>query len=395
MKQRLLYACMIWLSAASVMPPLSADVMTDTWVRIYRRSVIIEQKYEIIQNIVEQNSAEYISLLSDALAGLVTQDEPVSTGDGVVEEKMMKLIIQELGELKAVEAAPILYEVVEKMSDPFMRSDAIVALGRSGAKEFADEIALILRNLNLYRGQKIEGEYAIAYSCIDALERLKESVGFEPVFLAIDSGYSKKISEMASEALLVIMDDPTEILVRIITEHESYRVKPLALVHGERSKASPDNKYRLALESLKQSMTHHPNNPAEEAELRNLRQTALVMFEKLEVHDPAAVPFIRSILDENLDMNETIQAIISLQVIGGDEAAALLTEYLKKYNDKQESGVIAQRDEFRFIIGAIQALGAMKAQTAVAELVRAQFLFSGSISTAAKKAIEEMKQQNR
>ena len=72
-------------------------------------------------------------------------------------------------------------------------------------------------------------------------------------------------------------------------------------------------------------------------------------------------------------------------------AAAILTEYLKQYNDKQESGVVAQRDGYRFIIGAIQALGAMKAQTAVAELVRAQYLFSGNISTAAKKALDELR----
>ena len=138
---------------------LSADEVTELWSALYRRATTLQQKYEIMLNIVEQNRREMIPTLIEALEELLQNRSFRDKKEAAVHEKLQRLVIQELGQLKAREAADILYEVVRQTKNPYIKSDAIIALGQIGAKQYAYHIAGILKNVTLYRGENIPTLY--------------------------------------------------------------------------------------------------------------------------------------------------------------------------------------------------------------------------------------------
>ena len=131
-------------------PILFANEVTAVWTRLYGTAATTEQKLAIMTNIVEQHSREMIPVLQDALEQEVNNLENISGStqrDRVY--SLMRMIVDELGDLKATASADVLSAVSEEVSDPFLQAAAIRALGKIGAAGNAQEIAFRLRNINL------------------------------------------------------------------------------------------------------------------------------------------------------------------------------------------------------------------------------------------------------
>ena len=129
------------------------------------------------------------------------------------------MLVKELGNLKAVDSGRLIYEVVKNTDDEsFVRCDC--GLGNAGARDYADEIAEILRKLNLeiIVIENKEERESVVDACILALERLKHPVGFKPVFNASVGRYSRNSVMKAERALQNMLEDPTDLLVEIIRD---------------------------------------------------------------------------------------------------------------------------------------------------------------------------------
>jgi len=237
---------------------LVADEVTDVWSQIYKRAKTLDQKYEIMQDIYKLDNKDFIPFLTEALDELFQYKRGRDLKSVQVHKKLEVLVIKKLGELKAKEAAPLIFTVVREAGDPYLKSEAILSLGKIGAVQYASSVALILKKLNIYRGEHVQEDEAIAYSCIKALEQFKDPVGYIPILFTTTAGYSRKVKDSAEEALSTITDDPTDILVQFIRTESSFKMKLEGLRYTLVSNAPDNRKVEVAIEALRQSLTNKP-----------------------------------------------------------------------------------------------------------------------------------------
>ncbi len=348
-----------------------SDEVSDVWTKAYQQTARLNQKYEMMQNIVELDNRDMIPLLIQALEDLNTQHFKLSKNKTALQKELKILIIKELGELKAGEAAPVIYMAMKGTRDPYLKKDAIIALGKTGAKSYVPEIAKILQNLSLYRGDSVLAEDSIAYGCILALEMLKEPEGYRPVFFASLAGFSQKVTEMAERALPNIVEDPSEILKEIIINESSLKIKLEALKTAKRSGAPDENKIEVASEALNQSLSISTSNVGEQTTLGEMRRMAMEMFIAYEADEKEAVPLIEKTLYMNVHDSEKVLVLEVLRVMSNDDAANALNRFLAHQIDREIAGVSA-RDN-RMIIATIRAMGNANCNVGTQDLARVQY----------------------
>ncbi|HOV65025.1 MAG TPA: PBS lyase, partial [Spirochaetia bacterium] len=278
---------------------LSASEVATVWARLYGRAQSLEQKYEIMLNMVEQHDRDLSPVLSEALSKLILEERNLTDqSERALNAELERIIIRELGSLKAVESAPAVMTVAKEAKDNFLRGEALTALGKMGAKEYAPDIALMLRNINssITPIQNKQEEETVVKGCIFALERMKDPVGFEPVFFASIGRYSREIRLRAQDALLVIADDPSEMLAEIIEKDSSPEVKYEALLAAKRSKASPEGKNGVAVSALQASLLEADKDPIERIILRQMRIDALLLMRDSGVQSEENVQLITQMI---------------------------------------------------------------------------------------------------
>jgi hypothetical protein len=347
----------------------SADEVSDTWTRVYRRMPNLEQKYQVMQNIAALDNPDLVPLLTDALGELLGVRETRSSVDEGYWNSLVRLISKKLGELKAAEAGPLLMRVATEAREPAVRADALMAIGYAGATDLAGDVALFLRNVVLARASHPEGEETLVYGAVVALEALGQEVGYAPVFAVLRAGYSQSITKLADDALGNMLADPIPVLAGVERNEEDLSVKLAALRLGLRSKAPAASKASLAVTAFEQGLVRPGSSQAETTGLRALRMeamAALVSTGAAGAPLPEAVAVLAGrTLGLDTDTSERLQAIDALQAAGGDRAGTLLTAYLQDMNDRQEAGMSAQADQIRVFTAAIQALGALGVKAAL------------------------------
>ena len=363
-----------------------ADEVTEVWAQIYNQAHTLHQKYEIMLSIVELDNRDAVPVLMGALEEVNQMKLYLDEKDMVIQNNLKTLIINELGDLRAAEAAPLIYRVMRETKDPYLKGEALIALGETGARRYAEDIALILRNKTLYRGDDLRGEEAIVYGCIVALERMNDPAGYLPVFLALNSGFSRKIKKTAESALPNILDDPSEVLKHLIKTDSSLKVKLAALSAEYRSDAPVEKKLAVAYEALNQSLIVKTSSVKDHAFLREIRLLAMEMFINYEIDYSGAVPLIEQVLYLNYDSSETIYAIESLRAIPSIEAAEALSRFLAFQNDRQEAG-FSDHDNV-VVIATIRAMGNANGKVSPLELLRAKY--SGYPAIVAREADKAM-----
>jgi len=114
---------------------LFAGDRSEVWSRMYKRSVSQELKLSVMLNIVELNDRGMIPLLEEIL-----------------------------------NSAALVYNIVKETKDPLLKADAIMALGNMRADDYINDIAFILKSLNMRptQGAKsdIDAEAKVAYGSL-------------------------------------------------------------------------------------------------------------------------------------------------------------------------------------------------------------------------------------
>jgi hypothetical protein len=364
------------------------DEVAEVWSRVYKRAASIFQKYEIVQSMVELDNRDLAPVFVEALDELVKwEGRSLDTREIVTREETKLLVVKELGELKAAEAAPLLWQVVDETDEPILKSEALVALGKTGDKSYAQQIARILDSLNLYRGKRAADEDIIALGCIRALEAMKDIVGYKPVFYATAAGYQSRVSERAERALGNITDDPTPVLKEIIADEADLSLKRLALDQTVASDAPEAGKLEVAVEALYQGITVSTTRIVENTSLREMRKTALQLIRDLSVESDAAVFLIGKVLYLDTDENEKLLAIEALVSIGSRGAAQALTRFLGEQNDRRGEDLTTETD--RILIAVIKAIAEIGDDVAYEELLRAEFAnYSYDVEVEVRAALE-------
>jgi len=369
-----------------------ADEAADVWSRLYNQATTYEQHYEIMLNIAELEDRHLAPFLSAVLNDLIlTWRNPVNSSQLTLHNQLMELIVEQLGSFKARDSADYLFTVVKDAEDPYLKRAALIALGKVGGTAYADEIAMLLRNLNFEPGKAAQAEEVVAYGCIAALERLKEPIGYEPVFFASIGWYTNRIKSKAGRALDVILADPSEVLGNIIKNDSIFKIKLQALNQEDQSAASVENKIEVATIALEQGLVNVGETVIEQQTLQNLRIKATEMLTILEFDSIRTISLMEKMLYKDYDINGKLSAIQALGLCPKTEAAEALSKFLAELNERQESG-LPDKDN-RIVISTIRALGNTKSKPAHPVLLRVKF--AGYGSDVVKEAEEAIKKLNK
>jgi HEAT repeat protein len=390
--KRILSKCILLFVLSNIMllpAAVRADEVTEVWRRVYFAANTLHQKYEIMLNIIELDNRDVVPLLIDALEELSEQMLYFDKQDMVIQSNLKVLIISELGDLGAKEAAPVIFKIMKETKDPYLKGGALIALGKIEAKQYAQEIAIILRNVTVYRGDDLPGEEAVAFGAITALERMGDPVGYLPVFLAQNSGFSRKVKKAAEEALPNMLEDPTPALLDVVKNESSIKLKLAALQAEDMSVAPVENKAIVATEALNQGLYYSTSDVRENATLGEMRLLALEMFIRYETAGTEAVPLVEKMLYLDRDISETIYACEALSAMSDKEAVAALTRFLRYQNNRQLTGV-RPRDN-RVVIATIRAIKNAKSKADSGELLRAKYAgYPAVVGREADKALQSL-----
>jgi hypothetical protein len=383
----------------SVLFSAGANEVSAVWIRLYGQADTLDYKLQIMKSIIEQHDRDMIPVLSDALDEQVRNLKNLtSTTEKAKATELTKMVVKELGRLKAVEAASYVWEVVEAVDDPFLKGESLIAIGKMGAKQYAGPMAMMLRNINFNYGSLMEQREneIIAYALIIALERLKDEAAYEPLFFAASGWYSSKsgVKERASEALAVLVQDPTPQLTAIMEQSDRYAVKEAALQAGLRSGADDQSKASLASFALAEGLRYTPKDGIEKRELKSLRLYALSAMKRLQNKNLDVLESMESMIlgyqtGRLFEEDEMLMLIETMGTFDDDESARILSSFLMYQTERREGRA---SDSLRIAKATVQALGDIGSPVGFEALtmVTIASFWEGSVQREAKAALEKL-----
>jgi hypothetical protein len=331
----------------------------ETYTLFYNSADTQVEKLRLVQEVVDSEIPEALDFCAMALDRLLTA-YPAIRGNQELDaaNKTARLAARVLGDSAYREGALNLWRVVEVFSDPQVKADALITLGRLGAVEYIPHVAQTLLDLNSRPDyDRLSGE-RIANGAIISLEYYRDAAGYLPVFFAAAGWYNDWVRNQARSSLPKIMDDPSEPLTAVIRSSTySYEAKTLALQTAENADIPGEKKGAIALAAFSEAWRAATTNRRHRLELAGIRKSAIRMIGRYGVRDPAVYPLMERSYKEGVDLEERFAVVAALSALADDDSVRLLSSFLLALNDKLKDGSLTQEDE-RMVRALIPALGA-------------------------------------
>ncbi|MDR1867701.1 MAG: hypothetical protein LBQ77_05500 [Treponema sp.] len=343
-----------------------ADADTDFYIKEFNSAKSTGNQRAIVETVANASLDDagdfYVSALHTLLQqyATVTGNSELDAADDTA--KLLAYLIGEAGPDYASAGAD-LWEVVERFSNPVVRSNALIALGKIGATDQLAKVVQLLKDLNTNRPiDKAAqlGSERVAFGAIQSLGSYTNVGGYVPIFFAQNSWYNFWVKNQAQESRNAITQDPAEPLTSIInTPSYSYTQKLLALEELETNEAaSEEARANAAVEALWAGWRSISNEPQEIRSLYTIRKLALTMISEYGTSDERVYPLLNRSYIYGADEDEQIKVIQALKKLGssGDErAAAQLASYLTYSGQQFDRGAFTKEDE-RLVRATIYAL---------------------------------------
>jgi HEAT repeat protein len=330
--------------------------------QIYLGAEGLQQKYSAALNLIELQDRSVAPVLSEALGELLrTQNSYLEPSEKELYGRTVRMIAVALGDYKFEDAAPYLWSVSQQVSDPLAKAEAIMALGKMRATDYAERIALMLQNFDMGPGRDSSSDEKVAYGCIIALEKLKDPRGYMPVFYAMDAWYTVRVRQQAERSLPNIVADPTDSIETII-KNETTNRKIVALKQNAISQAPAARKIEAASQALSIGQLSLPRDRAEAGGLADLRKLAIRTFVGLRATGDDVVPLLSFSYANGFDDEERLLALQGLGANAGNAAAMALRDIILQLDRDQKSG-ISDETRNRMAKAAIENAGLTKNRT--------------------------------
>jgi hypothetical protein len=393
MKRLILAPLAFALMTALGAPSLFGSELTEVYRQIYLESVSLREKYNAAQELIALDDRSIAPILSEAFAELIrTQNNYKEATEKALYGQTVRLIAGALGEYKYADSASLLWDAVQQVEDPLARSEALIALGRMRAMDYAEKIALMLRNLDFAPTADTDAGEKLAYGCIVALEKLKDVQGFAPVFFATDGWYSQRVRQQALRSLPNITSDPTDPVKELITNEATPRkIKALQLELGS---AAPEAR-KTETATLALSLGHlkaDANKRAEAKDFGDLRKLALRGLIGLKAANADAVDPMTTSYANGFDDEERLLALAALGTNATDGAATALRDILMKLNDDIKNG-LSDETKVRMAEAAIAGAAATRSPIVrpVLVMIANNNKMSNRLINAAQAALKNLK----
>lgn len=331
----------------------------ETYTYLYNGAETVEDQLVVLQNAVAAGISGAGEFYARALERLLGEYPNIRRStERAAAEASAQLLSKALGEEKYTAAGGNLWKVVETFSNPLVKADALVALGKVDATDLLPQVVQLLSDLNTRPSEdRIVGE-RIAYGAILSLENYKHVSGYLPVFFASMGWYSDRVKRQAAASLAVILPDPSEPLTSVLqSSGYTYETKYYALQTVEGSEITARAKATVAVAALAEAWKASTAQPRQRMILTNIRKLAVNMIRRYGTDDPSVYPLLERSYKEGADEEECLGVVAALVALGTDDAAKLLSDFLMTINRKLQSGMLTPLDE-RLVRAIIPALGA-------------------------------------
>lgn len=371
MKQgKLRYVLMVILLLLSA--TLFGGDKAELWTKIFRRSQSLEQQKAILINILKLNDRDLAPLLDEALGNYVRNlEKDTNYTEKKLRIEVTKMVVKELGDLKAGESAELVMDVFRFYEDPFVRGEALIALGKMRSTKYAEEITLFLRNLNFGpEGEPREREI-LAFGAIISLGYMKSTLSYETMYYASRGWYPKRTRDRAETVLDSLSEDPSDFLSEVM-KNAGYQEKRYALAKALASQAPANRKADLSLQALQDGLKNEPSDLTEQLQLNKLRLLAIEGLNEHGKNRKDAVSYLKETVTRKWEQNERLSAIVALGLNGTEEAAKVLAEFLNNFNYRQIEGLNTQED-IQACRATIGAIGLIKTNVTIEALIEVEF----------------------
>lgn len=370
-----------------------ASEAMDVYTFLYEQAASPQERLAVLKSLSDQNIDGAGRLYAQALSQLLQEFPSLkTTAERDAADQSARLLAQLLGNSKYTAAAGDLWRVVENFSNPLVKADALIAMGKLRNVDYAELIEKLLYDLNLKPATDPEAGEKIAYGAILALEKYQQPSGYLPVFFAATGWYNKRIREQAERSLPYILDNPEVPLTSLIRSSAyTYDIKFLALQRMEASNAPVDAKARVAVIALAEGWRASTMDVKLRVQLGNSRKLAIDMIRRYKTEDTTVLPLLERSYKEGIDTEEKLNAVAALSAIGTDDAARLLSNFLLALNAKRKANNITQEDE-QLVRAVIPALGATGKSVARPALQAVEYQdWTNYVKTLAQDALKQIK----
>jgi hypothetical protein len=349
------------------------------WSEEFDRAVTIAEQLSIITIVEEGSYSGAEEFYAKALHRLIVEYPNLSA----VKERddadtIARKLTPKLGDLQYNAASADLWQTVMYFSNPNVKSDTLVALGKADTdKVFLPQVVQLVTDWNTRPQPDRESRDRVERTiggAITALENYKDPSGYLPVFFVSTGWYMSTVRNQALAALPNITDDPTGFLLDVIrSPGYTYDVKNTALNTSEASSSPNENKASVAAAALAEGWRASTNVPLQQRALVTMRKQSLRMIQRYGTQDSAVYQSINKSYTQASDREERLLAIATLKALASDEAAQVLTGYLRDLTERRRFGPFTNEDGIT-ARAVIPALGDIGNPIARAELRRVQQL---------------------
>jgi hypothetical protein len=356
------------LALASLgLPVFALNENVVVWEQIYGTMETDEQRLNVMLKITEFKDRDFIPVMVSALEQLSTRRMDEGTpSEQYSRVRLARLIIQQLGDLKSIEADESVFRIYTEATDPDLKADAAVALGHMHSTGYTERLSKDLASINLApipavsRNQEI-----IALGIVKSLEAMHAIEGYEAVFMASTGWYSaaSNVRQTALDAMKTMVDDPTDSLLSIIRGNPSFEIKSAALAAAVNSQAPAERKAVVATAALRIGLDRAANDVASAKAVSQLRSQAVTALSTLKDRSADTVPLLVELikLDKKNDasLDETLRSYVALGVNGSEEACRYLSDRLAEYSamEKVDGNTVRDKTLIRQIVASMALTG--------------------------------------
>ena len=304
------------------------------------------QRLSILESVRDLNRTGIGEFYHEALKYLLLRSVDIGNNRDEQEaaERSVVILSQGLGAEKYTAAAGDLWQAVvftdivkRTTNDANAVQAALIALGQVDGRDFIDNI---IDRLNIYNIQNLNNaetrrRYQTAViGCINALETLKDTRGYRPVFFASVGRYDQAVRAIASNALPNIADDPGDIISAIIQDPSSNpTVKLEAWNQMLRTRAPNASKARVAATALATGWNFSTTNRDFLVKLGEMRKSAIDAIRQFGVADSSVYADLERSYSRNFtarapDSDEIMFTLNTLAAVKSEEAVDLLYKFL-------------------------------------------------------------------
>jgi hypothetical protein len=382
---------LVVLSISFMVVSLNAGDKADMWSRLYTRSTTLEQRVTAMEKMVLLDDPTLEITLTSALDDLLNGElQKYAEGPQSYNwESLTRMIMSELAQYQAIDSAYLLMEVVNNY-DGIIKADAIMALGDMRALDYVGDIAMLLRNLNMNTDPDKNSAELVAYSSVYSLGKMKDMVGFSPVFYAHVGWYSRRTRSQAKTVLSEMLEDPSDQILEIMDQAD-YKNKLIALNVELDSTAPLEGKEKVTVDALRQGVDLYSSEPSEQVDLYQLRIAALTACYQLGISNQDSLPYLTRAYKAADKLEERILVVQAMGTNGSDQSIELMADWLNVFHEKMLSGVSPNNDEITLITQLIYGLEISGNELAKPVLSEIEvYGYSNKINRAAAAALKNM-----